>query len=311
MLVKYGFSPSSVNNELSIWHKIIFVVNGFPFLTRFLAKQRVFLRSIFLLTSSKLMKQFVVLLGFVIATMTAMNSTVFAQDDKLNQFSFEDVPTEESRPPYFAVSGGFISTWLFTNLTDLNTLTNSVVGSSYNSPVVLFGGEAFAAIGIIPNVRVGFMSIGSVNTIQNTVSGSSLSRQTEYSISMNGVSVDYAWTPFKGFAVIPGLRGGWGSVNYEISQSSASQQPYPLFPISSTANSMRRMRSNMLFAMPNVNLEYAFTLVSMVRLNVGYNLSFMQDWRADNAATITGVPATINASGLTAQVGLFVGLFNN
>ena len=39
--------------------------------------------------------------------------------------------------------------------------------------------------------------------------------------------------------------------------------------------------------------------------------SFMQDWRADNAAIITGVPATINASGLTAQVGLFVGLFNN
>lgn len=256
------------------------------------------------------MKQFVVLLGFVIATMTAMNSTVFAQDDKLNQFSFEDVPTEEAKPPYFAVSGGFISTWLFTNLTDLNALTNGVVGSSYNSPIVLFGGEAFAAIGIIPNVRVGFMSIGSVNTLQN-IASASLTRQTEYSISMNGVSIDYAWTPFKGFAVIPGVRGGWGAVNYEISQSSASQQAYPLFPISSTANSMRRMRSNMLFAMPNVNVEYAFTLVSMVRLNVGYNLSFMQDWRADNAATITGVPATINASGLTAQVGLFVGLFNN
>jgi hypothetical protein len=74
---------------------------------------------------------------------------------------------------------------------------------------------------------------------------------------------------------------------------------------------MRRMRSNMLFAMPNLNVEYAFTLVSMVRLNVGYNLSFMQDWRADNASTLTGVPTSINASGLTAQVGLFVGLFNN
>ena len=239
-------------------------------------------------------------------------STMVAQDDKLNQFSFEDVPTEEAKPPYFAVSGGFISTWLFTNLTDLNTLTNSVVGANYNTPIVLFGGEAFAAIGIIPNVRVGFMSIGSINTLQSASSGATPMRQTEYSITMNGVSIDYAWTPLKGFSIIPGVRGGWGAVNYEISQSSSSSsQPYPLFPIVSTSNSMRRMRSNMLFAMPNVNIEYAFTLVSMVRLNVGYNLSFMQDWRADNASTLTGVPTSINASGLTAQVGLFVGLFNN
>jgi hypothetical protein len=37
----------------------------------------------------------------------------------------------------------------------------------------------------------------------------------------------------------------------------------------------------------------------------------MQDWRVDNIANLTGVPTTINATGLTAQIGLFVGLFNN
>ena len=257
------------------------------------------------------MKRLLTLLSILLL---AASHTMIAQDDKLNQFSFEDVPTEEAKPPYFAVSGGFISTWLFTNLTDLNTLTNSVVGASYSSPVVLFGGEAFAAIGIIPNVRVGFMSIGSINnTLQSSSPGlgGPTQRQTEYTISMTGLSIDYAITPFKGFSIIPGVRGGWGAVNYEISQSSSALQAYPIFPIASTTNFMRRMRSNMLFALPNVNIEYAFTLVSMVRLNVGYNLSFMQDWRADNASTLTGVPTNINASGLTAQVGLFVGLFNN
>jgi hypothetical protein len=128
---------------------------------------------------------------------------------------------------------------------------------------------------------------------------------------MSGVSIDYAWTPFKGFSIIPGVRGGGGAVNYEISQSSSTTQPYPIFPIASSSNAMRRMRSNMIFVLPNVNVEYAFTLVSMVRLNVGYNLSFVQDWRIDNASTLSGVPASINASGLTAQVGLFLGLFNN
>ena len=62
---------------------------------------------------------------------------------------------------------------------------------------------------------------------------------------MNGVSIDYAWTPFKGFAVIPGA--GWlGAVNYEISQKFSFATSVSVIPISSTANSMRRMRSNML-----------------------------------------------------------------
>lgn len=257
------------------------------------------------------MKRFAsfVLTPFVLIALLA--SSAMAQDDKLNQFSFEDVPTEEAKPPYFAVSGGFISTWLFSNVTDLNILTNSIVGANYNAPFVLLGGEAFAAIGIIPNVRVGLMSIGGTNTLQSVSAGGQPTRQTEYTINMFGGSIDYAWTPFKGFSLIPGVRGGTGAINYEISQNSSTTQTYPLFPIASTANSMRRMRANMVFVMPNLNIEYAFTLVSMVRLNVGYNLSFMQDWRADNVSTITGVPASINATGLTAQVGLFVGLFNN
>ncbi|MCU0426797.1 MAG: hypothetical protein MUF71_14355 [Candidatus Kapabacteria bacterium] len=257
------------------------------------------------------MKRFSSLFLLAIAALTLNFTVASAQDDKLNQFSFEDVPTEEAKPPYFAVSGGFISTWLFANVADLNTLTNSVVGANFNSPFVLLGGEAFAAIGIIPNVRVGIMSIGGTNTLQSASAGSQPTRQAEYSINMLGLSLDYAWTPFKGFSLIPGVRGGTGAINYEISQSASATQAYPIFPIASTSNSMRRLRSNMLFVMPNLNIEYAFTLVSMVRLNVGYNVSFMQDWRADNVSTITGVPASINATGLTAQVGLFVGLFNN
>jgi hypothetical protein len=63
--------------------------------------------------------------------------------------------------------------------------------------------------------------------------------------------------------------------------------------------------------MPRLNVEYAFTSFSMIRVNAGYNLSFMGDWQADNISTVTGVPSSINGTGLTVQVGLFVGLFNN
>jgi hypothetical protein len=243
-----------------------------------------------------------------IVALIALSTPLFAQDDKLNQFSFEDVPTEDSKPPYFAISGGFTTTWLFTNLTDLNVLTNGILGSNFSSPIVLFGGQAFAAIGIIPNVRAGFFSMASAGALEGQ------SRRVEYGVSMTGVSVDYAFTPFKGFAVLPGVNVGWGAVNYEVSQVGVGQA-FSTFPFASgtqtQANFMRRLRSNMIFVTPNLNIEYAFTIVSMIRLNVGYNLSFMGDWRVDNSSTISGVPSSINATGLTAQVGLFVGLFNN
>lgn len=230
-----------------------------------------------------------------------------AQDDKLNQFSFEDVPTEDVRPPYFAVAGGPTATWLFTNLSDVNSFINGIAGSSYASPLLMFGGEGFFAIGFIPNVRAGIMGAASINTIQNT----DKTRRVEYSLSLTGIVLDYAITPFKGFSIIPGVAGGLGVSNFEITQASGNQTFGQITPTPAATNYMRRLRSNLTYVMPRLNLEYAFTSFSMIRVNAGYNLSFMGEWQADNLSPVSGVPAGINATGLTVQVGLFVGLFNN
>jgi hypothetical protein len=254
---------------------------------------------------------------FVIATMQyllvtlvligSLATSMFAQDDKLSQFSFEDVPTEDVRPPYFAVAGGPTATWLFTNLTDVNSLVNGITGNSYSAPLLMFGGEGFAAIGFIPNVRVGIMGASSFNPLQNEAK----TRRVEYTVSLTGVIIDYAITPLKGFSIVPGVVGGIGGVNLEISQSGGNQIFPQISPTITSANYMRRLRTSMTFVMPRLNIEYAFTSFSMIRINAGYNLSFTGDWQGDNISAVTGVPATINGTGLTAQIGLFVGLFNN
>jgi hypothetical protein len=233
-----------------------------------------------------------------------------AQDDKLKDFSFEDVPTEESKPPYFAAAGGFVATALFQDYGQLNSVVQGYVGSSISSPLLMTGGQAFVAIGIIPNVRVGFTSLFGSSARENT-SGTTAKR-AEYSVTMNGVNIDYAFTPLKGLAVVPGVLAGWGSVTLEASQSSSTQsytQKFP--PPASQTNYLSRMSAAHIFVQPNVNVEYAFALVSMIRLNAGYSLSFMQQWRADNIVPLNDVPNSFNASGLTVQVGLFFGLFNN
>jgi hypothetical protein len=243
----------------------------------------------------------------ILVLVGSLATSLFAQDDKLNQFSFEDVPTEDVRPPYFAVSGGPTATWLFTNLGDVNSFVGGITGGTYSSPLLMFGAEGFFAIGFIPNVRAGVMGAASVNVLQNDAK----TRRVEYALSLTGLILDYAITPLKGFSIIPGVAGGLGAANFEISQSSGNQTFPQITPTATSANYMRRLRSNLSFVQPRLNIEYAFTSFSMIRVNAGYNLSFMGDWQADNISTVTGVPAGINATGLTVQVGLFVGLFNN
>jgi hypothetical protein len=47
----------------------------------------------------------------------------------------------------------------------------------------------------------------------------------------------------------------------------------------------------------------------MLRANVNYNLTFGNNWTYNRNATLNNVPTGINANGLSAQIGLFIGIF--
>lgn len=243
--------------------------------------------------------------------LVGLSSAAQAQDDKLKDFTFDEVPTEEAKPPYFAAAGGFIVMPLFQDLSKLNETVSAMTGgASLNTPIWLTGAQGFVAIGVIPNVRVGFMVAGGSGSREGTVNN--VSRRTEYTVTMNGISIDYAFMPLKGFAILPGITGGWGTVSFEANQSAGARQFGTTFPFPASQSSYTSyIRANHVFVQPNLNLEYAFSLLTALRLNVGYSASFMQQWRVDNVSPIDNVPASLNASGLTAQVGFFVGLFNN
>jgi hypothetical protein len=232
---------------------------------------------------------------FVVAL--SIQASAFAQDDKLKDFTFDEVPTMP----------------MFQDFTKLNETVGAITGGTLNGPMWLLGGQGFVAIGIIPNVRVGVFSVAGSSSSERESGG--VTRRAEYNMSMTGMNIDYAFMPFKGFAVLPGVNLGAGTVSFEASQSSGSRtfpQTFPPSGLPPTATSyMSFIRANHFFVQPNVNLEYAFSLLTMIRLNVGYSFSFMGDWRADKVAAIANVPSSYNASGVTAQIGLFVGLFNN
>lgn len=236
--------------------------------------------------------------------------TLQAQDDKLDKLSFEDSPLLDEKPPYFAVGGGFLGTFLFTNFDELNKTAATFGVGEFKSPVFLTGAQGFTAIGVIPNIRLGVLSVGGKATSQKdtTVNTTPMKRTMEYSTSLTGFTVDYAIQPFKHFAVIPGVMFGLGTVAVERSQTTSTRSF--IDPLPSTDNYFQRLDASITVLQPNLNIEYALTQFSMFRVNVGYMMSFVGDWKADRQTVVTGVPDKINSSGLTLQFGVFVGLFN-
>lgn len=247
---------------------------------------------------------------YLVCFLLALNVTlgnIQAQDDKLDKLSFEESPLLDEKQPYFAVGGGFLGTFLFTNFDELNVSATAFGVGEFKSPVFLTGAQGFTAIGVIPNIRIGVLSVGGKATSQVTDTAS-ITKTMEYSTSLTGLTLDYAIQPFKHFAVVPGVMLGFGTVAVERSQTTASRSYTD--PIPSTNNYFHRLDASTIALQPNLNIEYAITQFSMIRVNAGYMMSFMGDWKADRQTIVTGVPDKINSSGLTLQFGIFVGLFN-
>jgi hypothetical protein len=248
-------------------------------------------------------------------------TVMWAQDDQLDEFTIEDVPQEDVSTPYFGVGGGVIGSFFFGNMDEVNTLVDRVLpGQKIDGPILMVGAQGFAAIPFIRNARIGFMSIGGSKMVEGSVPAESLAvarkRQFEYSLSYNAITFDYAFTPLKGLALIPGVAGGWGSITMRAAQSSEGAERAidgELNFGSSSSNLYRELSASHITFMPNLNIEYAITPFSMIRLDAGYNITAsVGDWEADNGiATVSGVSDKINMSGFSAQIGVFIGLFNH
>lgn len=244
-------------------------------------------------------------------------TTLWAQDDQLDEFTIDDVPDEKATP-YFGIGGGFITSFNFIKVDEANKLVEQVLpGQKLEAPLMMFGAQGFVAIPFIPNARVGFTSIGGSQIVEGTetVSAVSYKRKVELEASYNAISLDYAFLPFKGLAILPGVMGGWGTMTLTASQTPATGDRMIDSEFNfggPTSNNFREISSGYGAITPNLNIEYAISTFGMIRVNAGYMIPFAMDWNADNGiAPVKNVSDEISMKGLSAQVGVFVGLFNH
>lgn len=239
-------------------------------------------------------------------------------DEMLDSLSFDLDELKEEKAPYFGIGGGFIGSVGFLDYNKINDkIEQSLSLDKLSGPIFLTGGQAFTAIGIIPNLRVGFISLGGSKESKkdNLDIGNNISvnRNFKYSVNYTGFSLDYAILQLKPIVVLFGANFGWGSLKMESYQTRGDYDWVSMDTQNDENFYFQEAEAVFSFVQPNLSFEWAFSPFTCLRANFAYNYSFAfsgdWEWKMNRTAKMVNVPTDINASGFSAHIGLFVGIF--
>lgn len=247
-----------------------------------------------------------------------LSTTMSAQDDQLDNLDFEQMQLTEESIPYFAVGLGLTGTFGWYDMTAINERASELGLPGIEAPMFQLGGDVFTAIGVVKNVRVGFSWITgmSKSNAQVTLPDTTpVERHMDYTNELFSLYLDYAFVPAKSLAILPGIAFGWGNQTIDTYQSVSDRtwDDYvnPNGQLNTFPDDYSRLQHSVLALTPRLNIEYGITPFLMVRAQAAYQLQISSGtWKGNNHATVTGVPDGINVNAFSAQVGLFVGLFN-
>lgn len=249
--------------------------------------------------------------------------SIKAQDDRLDELTFEETVIQEEKIPYFGVGGGFVFSLFSPELQDVNAQLATAGLGELKTPMTMTGAIGVATIGILPNVRVTISNLGgSIGTDEKsfTINQKEYLRSASLSNAYTGFGFDYAFSIAKSLYLIPGVTGGWGTMEIsttqyakgvETSNNTIGGSPSDVNVFSHS------LRNNYFMVNPGLSIEFAPALLGSdkprivtVRAHAGYALSFMGDWRENGKSIVNNVSTGIEASGLAFQLGFMIGLFN-
>lgn len=250
----------------------------------------------------------------VFAALILLNSNLIAQDDRIDDFSFDQEPLQSESSPYFALGGGVSINFGLMNYDEVNKALNLFIpGKAFDGNLTQIGGEGFTGLIYINNLRATFFSYGGSKSESMTETKDSkiYTKKFEFSSGMWGVSFDYAIVPTKKLAILPGIGIGRSSITMDAYQSENSFQWGDYKPDFNNPNVFRHQIEGTYWNLkPQINIEYALASFMMIRAGVSYNFGFGYDWKYNKEAEAIGISDDLNANGLSIQTGIFFGLFN-
>lgn len=266
----------------------------------------------------------------IIAALLSCN-LIFAQDDEFENYAFDDNETQKS--PYFALSFGGNTHFLFMNYDEINKklgireVSNKL---NFSGPIFGWGFNFFSAMSpLVNNARIGinYFSGNQVKEFNNYLpmmdTGGSIYNVNEnyyrkLSVSHTGIHFDYAVVPTKSLAILPGLGLKMGSMvleEYKTLFVDGTPKEWNKQGLINTISLNEKIEYSYIALEPQLNIEYAITGFLMLRAAGSYVLSFENPfynnaWTINGNNSLSGVPKSVKPQGFSASVGLYLGLFN-
>ena len=209
---------------------------------------------------------------------------------------------------------GYVPAWYVPNIDPINTQLNDIGMTELSSSGFYSSGIAgYLYIGFVKNLRVGGMGYGgSLSSLQTTAN---VNREVVYSLGGGGLTLEYTLPFIKDIGVSVGAAIGSGSLELDIYRNSGDftwegtweELSDPNIP-SESYN--RKLKNSFWMITPSINLDYPIYRFVSLRLGVGYQLTFADEWTADNDQPVANVPSNLNSNSFFIQSGIFIGFFS-
>lgn len=251
----------------------------------------------------------------LIALIVILSSvTIFSQ----NRGKYFDAP--------FGGGGGFTPGWIFPNFDQLNPMLQQFgVPEFSNGGFFTTGGGGFIYVGFIKNLRIGGMGFGgSISTssskeqiIIDKISKIKspqliINKEVEYSLGGGGLTIEYTLPFVKNFGISVGAIIGGGSLTIDIYKNQGEfnwNQLWQEVSNFTSENAHRTIKNNFWFFTPTLNFDIPVYRFVALRFGGGYQITFANNWEADNNKELSNVPSDLNGNAFFIQAGVLVGFF--
>jgi hypothetical protein len=209
---------------------------------------------------------------------------------------------------------GYVPAWYIPNLSPVNNELNNINMPELSTSGFYSSGIAgFIYIGFVKNLRLGGMGYGGSLSSNQNING--FNQEVIYSLSGGGVTIEYTLPFIKNLGASVGAAIGTGSLQLDMYRNSDAFTWGQIWeelanPNNPSENFNRKLKNTFWMFTPTINLDYPLYRFVTLRLGVGYQITFADDWTADNDQPVSNIPSDLNSNSFFIQSGIFVGFFS-
>jgi hypothetical protein len=155
--------------------------------------------------------------------------------------------------------------------------------------------------------------MGYGGTVSSTQTVDGHNREVVYSLGGGGITIEYTLPIIKDIALSVGAIIGAGTLKIQLYRNSGNftwQGTWEEFASDESTTFSRTLENSYWMFTPTANLDFPLNRFILIRLGVGYQLAFNDDWTADNEQELKNIPSDLNANAFFIQSGLFIGFFS-